>query len=122
MALPQGEEADRCRAETKARLPEFCKALREKLPPNGDVTCNYPDNYQLAATVEVRLFHEKRNRKLNFLSYEKAVLANLTADEKDAIGQAVGAAAHEAGLEVLFKPRWSNPGLLVYRVFWKPTE
>ena len=121
MALPQGEEADRCRAETKARLPAFCKVLREKLP-NGVINYEPPDNYQLAATVSIKLLHEKGNRKLSFQSYEKPVLANLTTDEKNTVSSAVGLAAYEAGLEVWFKLSWSNPGLLVYRVFWKPTE
>lgn len=121
MPLPQGEEAERCRLETKARLAAFCKILDEKLP-DGDVLCSPPESYQLAATVEIELVHRKGNRRLNYHSAGPATLNNLTAVEKERIATAVGEAADLAGLEVLFKPSHSGPGLLVYRLFWKPSE
>ena len=121
MTLPKGEEAERCRAETKARLPAFRILLAEKLP-DGHVLCWPPENYELAATVNVQLVHLKGHRVVDYNSYDRATIARLSDAEKQRMAAAVGESADAAGLEVLFKPTASGPGLLVYRLFWKPGE
>lgn len=112
------QQMEICRTELGQRFPRVLKSLRESLP-DARLSKLMPNEYGVACVLTVGLLHQKGNRILDFGSSDGALLGNLSDTEKSRIGEAVGKATSEAGLDCTLAWRESTNSRLVYKVFWR---